>query len=131
MKGISFTPREAGDNYVSVKKMGNHIQGSPFKVKVNDSDVGDAKKVRVSGTALISGKSHTDNTFSLDKSKAGFGGLSLSIEGPSKTEIKCKDNENGSLDISYHPTEPGYYTMNLKFADRHVVGSPFTMQVSD
>lgn len=60
----------------------------------------------------------------------GYGGLSLSIEGPSKAEIKCKDNENGTLDISYRPTEPGYYIMNLKFADHHVDGSPFTIKVS-
>lgn len=60
---------------------------------------------------------------------AGYGGLSLSIEGPSKAEIQCKDNEDGTLNISYKPTEPGYYIVNLKFADHHVDGSPFTVKV--
>ena len=60
----------------------------------------------------------------------GYGGLSLSVEGPSKAEIKCQDNENGTLDVSYRPTEPGYYIMNLKFADHHVTGSPFTIKVT-
>jgi hypothetical protein len=60
---------------------------------------------------------------------AGYGGLSLSIEGPSKAEIQCKDNEDGTLNISYKPTEPGYYIVNLKFADHHVEGSPFTVKV--
>lgn len=60
----------------------------------------------------------------------GYGGLSLSIEGPSKAEIQCKDNENGALNISYKPTEPGYYIINLKFADHHVDGSPFTVKVT-
>lgn len=110
--------------------MGKHIQGSPFKIKVGEREVGDAKKVLVSGKALIEGKTHTDNTFNIDTRKAGYGGLSLSIEGPSKAEIKCKDNENGTLDISYRPTEPGYYIMNLKFADHHVDGSPFTIKVT-
>ncbi|XP_045034741.1 filamin-A isoform X1 [Daphnia magna] len=128
--GISFTPREIGDHYVSVKKLGKQIQGSPFKIKVGEREVGDAKKVLVSGKALLEGKTHTDNTFNVDTRKAGYGGLSLSIEGPSKAEIKCKDNENGTLDISYRPTEPGYYIMNLKFADHHVDGSPFTMKVT-
>lgn len=59
----------------------------------------------------------------------GYGGLSLSIEGPSKAEIQCKDNEDGTLNISYKPTEPGYYIVNLKFADHHVEGSPFTVKV--
>lgn len=60
----------------------------------------------------------------------GYGGLSLSIEGPSKAEIQCKDNEDGTLKISYKPTEPGYYIVNLKFADHHVEGSPFTVKVT-
>lgn len=110
--------------------MGKQIAGSPFKIKVAEREVGDAKKVLVSGSALHEGKTHTDNTFNVDTRKAGFGGLSLSIEGPSKAEIKCKDHENGTLDISYRPTEPGYYIMNLKFADHHVEGSPFTIKVT-
>lgn len=59
----------------------------------------------------------------------GYGGLSLSIEGPSKAEIQCKDNADGSLNISYRPSEPGYYIINLKFADHHVEGSPFTAKI--
>lgn len=60
----------------------------------------------------------------------GFGGLSLSIEGPSKAEINCADQDDGTLNISYKPTEPGFYILNLKFADHHVEGSPFTVKVS-
>lgn len=54
----------------------------------------------------------------------------MSIEGPSKAEIQCKDKEDGTLNISYKPTEPGYYIVNLKFADHHVDGSPFTVKVT-
>lgn len=127
---VSFTPREAGEHIVAVKRMGKHIANSPFKIDVKDREVGDAKKVKVSGKALKEGKTHVDNTFSIDTRNAGFGGLSLSIEGPSKAEIQCKDNEDGTLNISYKPTEPGYYIVNLKFADHHVEGSPFTVKVA-
>ncbi|XP_076669355.1 filamin-A-like isoform X2 [Andrena cerasifolii] len=127
---VSFTPREAGEHTVAVKKLGNHIPNSPFKIDVKDREVGDAKKVKVSGAGLKEGKTHVENTFSIDTTTAGFGGLSLSMEGPSKTEIQCKDNEDGTLNISYKPTEPGYYIMNLKFADHHVEGSPFTVRVT-
>ncbi|XP_011631143.1 filamin-A isoform X4 [Pogonomyrmex barbatus] len=127
---VSFTPREAGEHIVSVKRMGKHIPNSPFKIDVKDREVGDAKKVKVSGPGLKEGKTHVENNFSIDTRNAGFGGLSLSMEGPSKAEIQCKDNEDGTLNISYKPTEPGYYIMNLKFADHHVEGSPFTVKVS-
>ncbi|XP_045539697.1 filamin-A isoform X2 [Papilio machaon] len=128
--GISFTPREAGQHVVSVKKMGVHIQNSPFNITVLDQEVGDAKKVKVSGTALKEGKTHSENTFTVDTRNAGYGGLSLSIEGPSKAEIQCADSKDGVLAISYKPTEPGYYIVNLKFADHHVEGSPFTVKVT-
>ncbi|XP_015510160.1 filamin-like isoform X1 [Neodiprion pinetum] len=127
---VSFTPRESGAHTVAVKRMGKHIPNSPFKIDVKDREVGDAKKVKISGNALKEGQTHVDNTFSIDTRNAGFGGLSLSMEGPSKAEIQCKDNDDGTLNISYKPTEPGYYIMNLKFADHHVEGSPFTVKVS-
>jgi filamin len=128
--GISFTPREDGEHIVSVKRLGKHINNSPFKVTVAEREVGDAKKVKVAGGALKEGKTHSDNQFSVDTRNAGYGGLSLSIEGPSKAEIVCNDKEDGTLNISYKPTEPGYYIINLKFADHHVEGSPYTVKVS-
>ncbi|XP_060844344.1 filamin-A isoform X4 [Rhopalosiphum padi] len=128
--GISFTPREIGQHVVSVKRMGQHIVNSPFKITVGEREVGDAKKVKVTGNGLKEGKTHIENLFTVDTRSAGYGGLSLSIEGPSKAEIQCKDNEDGTLNISYRPTEPGYYIVNLKFADHHVDGSPFTVKVT-
>ena len=156
--GISFTPREVGEHKVAVKKMGKHIHNSPFTIHVGELQVGDAKKVTVKGQALKEGKTHKENEFTIDTRHAGpyhftlslppsnysmevasflsgfspnlgYGGLSLSIEGPSKAEIKCKEKEDGTLGVSYQPTEPGYYILNLKFADHHVEGSPFTVKV--
>ncbi|XP_062534638.1 filamin-A isoform X8 [Armigeres subalbatus] len=128
--GISFTPREIGEHTVSVKRLGKHIANSPFKVNVSEREVGDAKKVIVTGSTLQEGKTHTENVFSVDTRNAGYGGLSLSIEGPSKAEIQYTDKDDGTLNISYKPSEPGYYIVNLKFADHHVNGSPFTVKVS-
>lgn len=128
--GISFTPREVGEHLVSVKRMGNHIANSPFKITVGEKEVGDAAKVKISGKSLSEGQTHKENQFTIDTRDAGYGGLSLSIEGPSKADIQCKDNEDGTLTIGYTPTEPGYYIINLKFADNHVPGSPFTSKVS-
>ena len=127
--GISFTPREAGEHTVCVKRLGRHIKNSPFKVIVLDREVGDAKKVKVTGAATQEAKTQVDNVFTVDTRQAGYGGLSLSIEGPSKADIRCEDQVDGTLKIAFKPTEPGKYLMNLKFADHHVIGSPFTIKV--
>ncbi|XP_043200380.1 filamin-A-like isoform X4 [Amphibalanus amphitrite] len=128
--GISFTPREIGQHLVAVKKKGTEIAGSPFKIMVSPHDVGDALKVKVEGSALTSGKTHQQNKFTIDTKSAGYGGVSLSMEGPSKAEIKCDDKGDGKLEVSYNPKEPGFYIINLKFADHHVKGSPFTCKVT-
>ena len=52
----------------------------------------------------------------------GYGGLGLSIEGPSKVDINCEDVEDGTCKVTYCPTEPGNYIINIKFADKHVPG---------
>lgn len=52
----------------------------------------------------------------------GYGGLSLSIEGPSKVDINTEDLEDGTCRVTYCPTEPGNYIINIKFADQHVPG---------
>jgi len=128
--GISFTPREVGEHLVSVQKNGKHITNSPFKIIVNSQEVGDASRVVVSGPGLVQGNTQVNNRFMINTKSAGYGGLSLSIEGPSKAEIDCKDNEDGTLDVDYKPTEPGFYIINIKFADSHVPGSPFQVPIS-
>lgn len=54
---------------------------------------------------------------------SGYGGLSLSIEGPSKADIDCKDKPDGTTAVSYKPTQPGTYVISIKFADEHVPGT--------
>ncbi|CAF0875720.1 unnamed protein product [Rotaria sordida] len=127
--GISFIPREIGDHLVNVYRDGQHIKNSPFRIHVGSTEIGDASKVRVYGRGLQEGYAHQTNEFTVVTRDAGYGGLSLSIEGPSKADIECHDNEDGSCLVTYKPTEPGIYIINVKFADKHVPGSPFTVNV--
>ena len=56
----------------------------------------------------------------------GNGGLGLTVEGPCEAKIECIDKGDGSCSVTYLPTEPGDYKINVLFADEHVPGSPFT-----
>ncbi|XP_038668148.1 filamin-C [Scyliorhinus canicula] len=128
--GISFTPKEVGEHVVSVKKNSRHITNSPFKIMVGASEIGNASKVKVSGKGLVEGRTFEVSEFIVDTRGAGYGGLGLSIEGPSKVDINCEDQADGTCKVTYCPTEPGNYIINIKFADHHVPGSPFTVKVT-
>lgn len=138
--GISFTPREVGAHLVNVYRHGEHIPNSPFKIFVGETEIGNASKVKVYGRGISEGMANEVNEFFVNTKDAGqfvhfvlhavghracslgYGGLSLSIEGPSKADIECHDNEDGSCRVTYKPTEPGTYIVNVKFADEHVPG---------
>lgn len=53
---------------------------------------------------------------------SGYGGLSVSVQGPSKAELTCKEVKAGLIKVNYKPTEPGVYVVAVKFADNHVKG---------
>ncbi|GAA48860.1 filamin-C [Clonorchis sinensis] len=127
--GISFTPKEIGEHLISVYQGGEHITNSPFRIRISEKEIGDPRRVRVTGPGLMSGVANQPNHFTVDTRDAGYAGLSLSIEGPSKAEIDCQDNHDGTCSVMYLPTEPGMYVINVKYADVHVPNSPFTVDV--
>ncbi|KAL5109779.1 Filamin-A [Taenia crassiceps] len=127
--GISFTPREIGDHLVNVFRNGRPIPNSPFKIYVGESELGNASRVRVYGRGLRDGLANQNCQFTVDTRDAGFGGLSLSVEGPSKADIECHDNQDGTCLVTYRPTEPGTYIIHVKYADEPVPGSPFAVNI--
>lgn len=45
--------------------------------------------------------------FTIVTKDAGPGGLALAVHGPSKAEITCTDNGDGTCTVQYVPDEPG------------------------
>ncbi|XP_038628402.1 filamin-B isoform X2 [Tachyglossus aculeatus] len=128
--GISFIPREVGEHVVSIKKNGSHVPNSPVSIMVVQSEIGDARRAKVSGRGLTEGRTFEMSDFIVDTRDAGYGGISLAVEGPSKVDIQTEDLEDGTCKVSYFPTVPGVYIVSTKFADEHVPGSPFTVKIS-
>ncbi|KAM8813690.1 filamin-C isoform 3-T3 [Rhynchonycteris naso] len=127
---VHYTPATDGPYTVAIKYADQEVPRSPFKILVGPSEIGDASKVRVWGKGLSEGHTFQVAEFIVDTRNAGYGGLGLSIEGPSKVDINCEDMEDGTCKVTYCPTEPGTYIINIKFADKHVPGSPFTVKVT-
>lgn len=79
---------------------------------------------------ILGGKCDKPAKFKIDASKAGEGGIGLTIEGPTEAQIKCDDKGDGTCDVEYLPVEDGDYKINVLFADEHIPGSPFTAVIS-
>lgn len=54
----------------------------------------------------------------------------MAIEGPSKAEINCVDNKDGTCGVSYLPTLPGDYNILVRYNEDHIPGSPFTARIT-
>lgn len=55
--------------------------------------------------------------------------LGFSIEGPSQAKIDCKDNGDGSADISYWPTAPGEYAVHILCNEEDIPKSPWMADI--
>ena len=55
--------------------------------------------------------------------------LGFSIEGPSQAKIDCKDNGDGSADVTYWPTAPGEYAVHVLCNDEDIPKSPYMAEI--
>uniref|UniRef100_A0A8C3CYC5 Filamin A n=1 Tax=Cairina moschata TaxID=8855 RepID=A0A8C3CYC5_CAIMO len=124
--GISFVPQEVGEHLVHISRGGQPLARSPVAVTISQAELGDASRVRLTGPGLREGRTFQPSHFTIDTRDAGYGGLSLSIEGPSKVDITTEELEDGTCRVAYCPTEPGNYIIAVKFGDQHVPGPLLT-----
>lgn len=127
---IKITPKVNGLHILSIKHKGMHISGSPFQYSVGQLAQGGPHKVQVGGPGLEKGEVGINNVFNIYTREAGAGTLSLSVEGPSKANIKLENRDNGFLGARYTVDKPGMYGVHIKYNDEHIPGSPFMVNVS-
>lgn len=125
---ISFTPRHAGCHRISILYDNVPIIGAPFNINVKNQCK--PENCKAIGDGLISGITGIMTGFDIKTREAGSGELTLAIEGPAETKLKCIDNKNGSCSVQYVPIEPGDYEISIFFANTHIPGSPFKVSVT-
>jgi filamin len=47
------------------------------------------------------------------------------MEGPSKPDLQFKNNDDGTVTVTYKPTAAGTYKLHLKFTHYHLPGKPY------
>lgn len=124
---VQYQPHENGVHEMAIFHNGDHIAGSPIQFYADAIAPG---HVTAYGPGLVTGKVEQPAEFTIVTKDAGAGGLSLAVEGPSKTEIECMENADGTLSVSYLPLLPGEYVISFKFDDQDIPGSPFTANIT-
>ncbi|XP_033637542.1 filamin-C-like isoform X1 [Asterias rubens] len=128
---LLISPSEPGRHTLEVKYGEDHIQGSPFLLRVAAPP--DASKVRCFGPGLEHGiLSSFNGRFICETKGAGAGQLKVRIHGPKgafKVEMRRSDTKDRTIDVRYNPNESGEYAIQVKWSDKHVPGSPFIVKV--
>ena len=124
---MRYQPDETGLHKLHVSYNKQPIECSPFEFYVSPASAG---HVHAYGPGLSHGVAGHPSEFTIVTRDAGAGGLSLAIEGPSKAEIECRDNKDGTCSVSYMPTMPGEYQIIIKFADQLIAGAPFNAKIT-
>ncbi|KAK7003390.1 hypothetical protein BgiMline_004839 [Biomphalaria glabrata] len=123
-----FTPRQKGEYVVCVLRSEKNINNSPFRIKVGDKEIGHAAGCTVKGD-ISEALANKSNEVIIDTTNGGYGGLTVSIEGPHRSEVEVYKVEDRVYTVHYSPHEPGIYILNIRFADEDVPGSPFLVNV--
>ena len=70
-----------------------------------------------------------DCKFTVNTVNAGSGALAVTVDGPSKVQLNCKEVEEG-YEFIYTPVAPGDYFITIKYGGNvHVPGSPFRARI--
>ncbi len=133
-RGVShftYTPVNAGEHVITIKYAGVQIPGSRFKVQVEPET--DESKVVASGPGLAPQgvRVHHPARFTVKTKDAGHGEVDVTIMGPDGEVPYQIETGPYTYNYTYEATEPGDYTVDVKFADQHVPGSTFSVGITD
>lgn len=125
-----YMPSVAGDHKIVIKVKGKEIDGSPFVANVKYASYTD--KATAIGSGLEFGTTDAPCRFTVQlKENAGFTRMRVHILGPSRAEpIEMTDSGSNAIDVTYHPSAPGDYTIRVLWGEAHVNGSPFNVPIS-
>jgi len=85
--------------------------------------------ITAKGTGLQSGFAEAPNKFTIYCSGHNVSLLAVAFDGPSKPECLLTTLKEGSVECSYKTLVAGDYKIHIKFAEKHIDGSPFKVKI--
>jgi len=92
----------------------------------------DLSKVKAKGPGLLNGVIGQEGNFTIDLGSPGEGNLEVKIKGPKGSfmaKLRRHPDKKRVLLARYDPTQVGEYTIGILWCNKHVEGSPFTVNV--
>ncbi|XP_063687121.1 filamin-B-like isoform X2 [Bolinopsis microptera] len=122
---LKLLTSRGGRYLVNVYFNGSHIPNSPFKVRVCNPEA-----IWAEGPGLMDSFVGDQGDFQVFTRDAGHGTLSVRVNGPKdKFRVDMWKGAERTVNCRYNPEVAGKYTINIKWEDEHIKGSPFTIQV--
>ena len=126
---VSYTPEMEGEYVVDVTYDDTSVPDAPFKPVVKSAMEVPANKVKVYGSGTTEGKTNEPNKFVIDTSEAGNGKLEFDVAGPAKPKVQSKEISPKKTEVTYTPSVPGVYSIDVKYDQTPVPGSPFKPKI--
>ena len=130
---LQIYPTEVGTHELHVSWGSRVVYGSPFLIRVGQEP--DASQVYAYGPGLENGIMDSfQGNFLVETKGAGPGTLKIRIHGPKgafKVEMYRDHTKERRIGVRYNPNEAGRYTINVKWTDQHIPGSPFEIHAVD
>lgn len=128
---FTYKTSESGEHVITIKYGGEQIPGSRFKVMVEPPT--DASKCIASGPGLKPQGVRVNNPakFTVRTKGAGHGDVDVKVIGP-QGEVPCQvETAPYTYNCTYQATEPGDYTVDIKFAGEDIPNAPFPVAITD
>lgn len=130
---LTITCLDPGDYQLILRWGQDEVPSSPYTITVTgEGRESHPEKCTASGEGISGGKVGDAVSFRVNiPDDAGPGNLGVSVSGPHPPKpINIVNNEDGTMDVTYHPIAPGDYKIEVQWANQHISGSPFTAVVT-
>ena len=125
-------PPEPGRYTAHVRWNGEHIQGSPFKVKVMTPPK--PENIRAYGPGLENGYVGQEGNFTVETGEGGAGILAVDVQGPKgafQIHMRRHPENDRTVLVRYNPIDAGPYVIDILWSGVHVPGSPFKVNIAE
>eukprot|EP00232_Nephroselmis_pyriformis_P030537 CAMPEP_0182870994 /NCGR_PEP_ID=MMETSP0034_2-20130328/10858_1 /TAXON_ID=156128 /ORGANISM="Nephroselmis pyriformis, Strain CCMP717" /LENGTH=427 /DNA_ID=CAMNT_0025003515 /DNA_START=117 /DNA_END=1397 /DNA_ORIENTATION=+ len=133
---VDWLASMSGNYTLQVSVRGFPVKDSPFVVAA-EAAYTCAEHTTADGDGLgevVAGKASTFVIHARDQMEnfrvSGGDDFAVSFTGPAKLRrVELNDNKSGSYDVVYTAVSTGKYRVNVKFKDKHILGSPYEFTV--